>query len=1450
MEDKDIKINEEDQIIIKTICDFLFYDQYGESASFSRFERCFQPLFNNISISLEKVFIEICGKNKKYITYKRFAKAYIDYLNTKNLSEDTKTFFDLLLKKILKKIESSVGEFVEKANSFSTRKISARTNYISKLQVLTDKNRELHGINIEYDKVFKAYMHPKKIEDDLFVSLEMEFKINDDNEVKKKENLKIYKLIHKIIYQDAITHVFGTLNKENKSITFIGFKCVSGKTVYVGIPKGEGFLFGKFGYKFHDLNLLISTKGISRLEPGFRENIRKNNSLEKAHISSYNDLLKELKGEIIKEEKLFVNLKNESDINKLITTDLIREEELLNKSLKDEYRGYDYKEVVEQKPRGWIRKAANFIENKLEKGKVKKLELKDALKKYKEESESTKKKINNNMGLDLSRESSSKTLSKDTKKYLYLHETKKYKTQKKNKDSKDDNISLAPSMIEGKMKFSIVNLNEKSTFKNKSFVVLNKLDYQSYQEKLGEMINKQIYEEKKIERDYVQINKCLEEYNENENEQEKKNTKRTKIKMKDLKGEIVDLKENKNPEKNWEKLSKKLEKLNGVYLLQTIGAVIKAKNILKNKLNVSLDEKIKLYELLDQNKKIFNFLAKKGIQVEDNEDNGDEDEDDIFLIPNSEVSTPLSQLEKDIEQLKELIKGNSIEKEKNKLEKLLNLYIQQKNIIIEEKNEKARDELINENDINVNRYINEEKEKRDKTKQEEEEKLKKEMEKRKKEQENKSRNNSTIEINIIKEKTLSNKSVDAKKKSSRIFHKQEKPKDSAEFTDNSFEPNEKSLYPQDENGHIFFFEGLEEDDVKNWEKLEWCRINEIDEYEDYTVFYEGANVDDIMQGEINDCYFLSALGSLSSVKGFISDLFDTKERSDNNSYGIYFYINGKWKIVYVDDHFPYMIEEYEFKRLYFSQCVNRQFDDDAIKEIWISLLEKAWAKINGSYARIGCRGFSNEVFDVLTEAYTEHLDLNKRKDYLENHGEKLWKKLEESFTKNYVLSCGSRNIEENGIEPLHAYTLINIYKVNSEIRLVKLKNPHGTKEYSGPWSAPSGDWTSQYKEKCKYKKEEEQFGIFYMPFDYFIETFDEIDIAKIKNDYQTTYYKVSKGQAIKCQAIKLIIEEDNPNTYIQLYQKNPRIMRKDGTYPKKVNSFIILVDSDFKYIKGASGKDPHLAIEVDLKPGTYYIFCDVNYRNEYKENKNFGYTLTFYAKNRIKNFKNVTDKINVISSLELSMFYYCRMKIKDIKDDNGLKIYDSKIPNKEIPFRVLCFLNTTKKSMKIKLGKKGEKSNNYCIYNDNIASEFDKYVIKEIKPMNAATILFMGYDLSKKYEIDYDIISDGNEETFETNNPVFENEGNNLDEEGYLMYYYSEVGENGGKGCVLGLENKSNHLFKLKLTLKEMYNIDGDFNMKDNIEFEILPNSKKVFNFRKKLDAKDPKFDFEQINKK
>jgi len=47
----------------------------------------------------------------------------------------------------------------------------------------------------------------------------------------------------------------------------------------------------------------------------------------------------------------------------------------------------------------------------------------------------------------------------------------------------------------------------------------------------------------------------------------------------------------------------------------------------------------------------------------------------------------------------------------------------------------------------------------------------------------------------------------------------------------------------------------------------------------------------------------------------------------------------------------------------------------------------------------------------------------------------------------------------NGLYYGHAYTLLGGVELASGTRLVKIRNPHGSESYSGPWSDTSEEWT-------------------------------------------------------------------------------------------------------------------------------------------------------------------------------------------------------------------------------------------------------------------------------------------------------------------------------------------------------------------------------------------------------
>ena len=219
-------------------------------------------------------------------------------------------------------------------------------------------------------------MYPEELEKNLNISLEMKLGIVDESPIKKRLIGKLKEIKEKF-YRDAVTHVFGTINSKN-IITFLGFKCISGKTEYVGVPEGNGFLMEEFGKKFHSIKLQMTDNGIHLLIGVFNENPRTNFWIRNKFDNK--DLEKE---EFVLDEKHLDKINNKEDIDKFITTPLIGDNHFFNNKLKDEIEGNDYKEVVDQVPRDWILKKSQNNKNLRNFKKINNIN--DALKIYDEE---------------------------------------------------------------------------------------------------------------------------------------------------------------------------------------------------------------------------------------------------------------------------------------------------------------------------------------------------------------------------------------------------------------------------------------------------------------------------------------------------------------------------------------------------------------------------------------------------------------------------------------------------------------------------------------------------------------------------------------------------------------------------------------------------------------------------------------------------------------------------------------------------------------------------------------------------------------------------------------------------------------------------------------------------------------------------------------------------------
>ena len=95
----------------------------------------------------------------------------------------------------------------------------------------------------------------------------------------------------------------------------------------------------------------------------------------------------------------------------------------------------------------------------------------------------------------------------------------------------------------------------------------------------------------------------------------------------------------------------------------------------------------------------------------------------------------------------------------------------------------------------------------------------------------------------------------------------------------------------------------------------------------------------IKQGALNTSNLISALCALTCKPNMVENLFINKKANDQGKYSLLLCVNGRPQLVEVDDYLPY---DMDGEIVPFAHSKEKG-------EIWVSLFEKAWAKLHGSY---------------------------------------------------------------------------------------------------------------------------------------------------------------------------------------------------------------------------------------------------------------------------------------------------------------------------------------------------------------------------------------------------------------------------------------------------------------------------------------------------------------------
>lgn len=279
--------------------------------------------------------------------------------------------------------------------------------------------------------------------------------------------------------------------------------------------------------------------------------------------------------------------------------------------------------------------------------------------------------------------------------------------------------------------------------------------------------------------------------------------------------------------------------------------------------------------------------------------------------------------------------------------------------------------------------------------------------------------------------------------------------------------------------------------------FEWKRPMEI--ADDPQLFVEGATRFDVQQGELGDCWLLAAVANLTLSKRLFSQIVPDDQGFGDKYAGIFhfrFWQYGRWVDVVIDDRLP----TYYGKLVFLHSSEHNEF--------WSALLEKAYAKLHGSYEALK-GGTTCEAMEDFTGGVTEMYELNQSPS-------NLYRIMLKAYERSSLMGCSIEpdpNVLEaqtaEGLVKGHAYSITKVKYVDiqtprssGKIPLIRLRNPWGNEaEWNGPWSDKSPEWRfipDEEKEEIGLTFDDD--GEFWMSYKDFQNHFSRLEICNLNPD--------------------------------------------------------------------------------------------------------------------------------------------------------------------------------------------------------------------------------------------------------------------------------------------------------------------------------------------------------------
>eukprot|EP00397_Hematodinium_sp_SG-2012_P027827 GEMP01029266.1.p1 GENE.GEMP01029266.1~~GEMP01029266.1.p1 ORF type:complete len:674 (+),score=174.94 GEMP01029266.1:198-2219(+) len=394
--------------------------------------------------------------------------------------------------------------------------------------------------------------------------------------------------------------------------------------------------------------------------------------------------------------------------------------------------------------------------------------------------------------------------------------------------------------------------------------------------------------------------------------------------------------------------------------------------------------------------------------------------------------------------------------------------------------------------------------------------------------------------------------------------------DPSKFTDEEFPPNTESL------GALATPAGVE-----------WVRGAELRRDKTHALFDEVSPYD-LLQGDVGDCWLLASIAALAATDPqYIESLFLEKEAQADGKYHVTLYdikIN-QWRTITVDDWLPCRPQQW------WESAAMPLFAKAEGGELWAALLEKAFAKMVGSYGKLSggrplwawqCLTGVEKVQSLvknLDNTWQEfNVDVKQQKKEI-NAGDvaacplvrkradpkydevSVFKKLEQCYLQKYLMTAtisGKQNDRRpDGLIEGHSYCVTQVREVQGQ-QLLHLANPWGNAcEWNGAWSDNAPEWTNvAIREELNFVAGDD--GNFWMHADDFLRIFTLICICPVAS--YVPAQRVEAGNPPYCarQSTRILKTASRPMVANAFTEKFPsqrwwkKVFSSDATVQRKI----------------------------------------------------------------------------------------------------------------------------------------------------------------------------------------------------------------------------------------------------------------------------------------------------------